>query len=68
MRPLLVAPSDAEALALAIAALMDDPALCRRLAANARATVVARYDLERNTGVLAGILARRLPAQSAVAA
>jgi len=65
---LLVAPSDAEALALAIAALMDDPALCRRLAANARATVVARYDLERNTGVLAGILARRLPAQSAVAA
>jgi colanic acid/amylovoran biosynthesis glycosyltransferase len=64
---LLVAPSDSDSLAAAIADLMRDPALCRRLAANARATVVARYNLERNTGVLADILHRRLPLRAAVA-
>ncbi len=41
---LLVQPKDAEALAGAIVRLMDDPGLCQRLAENARATVVQRFD------------------------
>ncbi len=61
---LLVSPSDAEGLAEAIGSLIDDPNLCRRLAANARASVVAHYDLARNTARLAAIFERRIGASA----
>jgi glycosyltransferase involved in cell wall biosynthesis len=41
---LLVPPCDPESLAAAIARLMDDPELAARLARNARATIVERFD------------------------
>jgi glycosyltransferase involved in cell wall biosynthesis len=59
---LLVAPSDAEALAAAIARLIDDPDLCARIAAAARRRVDADYHLERNTVRLGRLFARRLEA------
>jgi glycosyltransferase involved in cell wall biosynthesis len=59
---LLVYPSDAEGLAEALGSLVDDPVLCRRLAANARASVVAHYDLARNTARLGTIFERRVGA------
>jgi len=57
---LLVPPSDDVALAEALAALMDDPALRRRLGAAGRQRVVDKYDLHRNTERLAEIFRRRL--------
>lgn len=57
---LLVPPSDDGALADALAALMDDPGLCRRLGAAGRQRVLDRYDLDRNTQRLAAIFRRRL--------
>jgi glycosyltransferase involved in cell wall biosynthesis len=56
----LVAPSDEEGLAAAIATLMDDDALRRRLGQAGRARVVECYDLQRNTERLARIYRRRL--------
>ena len=59
---LLVAPSDAEALAAAIARLIDDPGLRARIGAAARRRVDADYHLERNTVRLGRLFARRLEA------
>ncbi len=61
---LLVCPSDRQGLADALASLADDPALCRRLAANARANVVAHYDLARNSSRLAAIFEHRVGASA----
>lgn len=57
---LLVAPSDDEALAAALARLIDDADLRRRLGAAGRARVQDAYDLERNTQRLASIFRRRI--------
>jgi len=59
---LLVAPSDADALAAAIARLIDDPGLRARIGAAARLRVDADYHLERNTVRLGRLFARRLEA------
>jgi glycosyltransferase involved in cell wall biosynthesis len=58
---LLVPPSDDEALADALARLMDDAALRTRLGAAGRARVAERFDLARNVERLAAVFARRLP-------
>ncbi len=66
---LLVAPSDATQLAAAIARLLDDAALRRRLGAAGRQRVLEKYDLQRNVQQLANIFRRRLapkPAADAV--
>lgn len=52
---LLVRPHDAAALAAALARLLDDAALRRRLGERARATVVQRYSTEAVCGRLAAI-------------
>lgn len=59
---LLVAPSDTDGLAAALASLMDDGALSRRLGQAGRLRVVQRYDLARNTQRLADVFRRRLAA------
>lgn len=51
--------SDAE-LAAALARLVESPDLCRRLGRAARAHILRRYDLARNTEALAAVLRRRL--------
>ena len=53
---LLVTPGDPDALAAALAALARDPDLCRRLAANARAS----YDAELGLDAMARALDRAL--------
>ena len=53
---LLVAPSDLDALAAALARLMDDAALRERLATSGRARIVEQYDLRRSVEKLAGNL------------
>ena len=50
---LLVAPSDVEGLAAAMARLMDDPALCARISVAGRQQVVAHYHLGANADHLA---------------
>lgn len=57
---LLVPPSDAEALAKALARLMDDADLRRKIARNGRARVVADYDLRRSVARLSGIFTERV--------
>jgi len=50
---LLVAPGDARALAGALRALAEDPALRRRLGAAARGRVLREFDVDRSAGQLA---------------
>jgi glycosyltransferase involved in cell wall biosynthesis len=57
---LLVAPSDAEGLAAAIARLMDEGEVRQRLGEAGRARVEDKYNLHRNIDRLAAILRRRL--------
>jgi glycosyltransferase involved in cell wall biosynthesis len=59
---LLAPPGDAEALARALARLMDDPALRRRLGQQARLRILEKFDLHRNTEHLAEIFRRRIGA------
>jgi colanic acid/amylovoran biosynthesis glycosyltransferase len=60
----LVPPADEEQLTEAIAKLMDDPELRRKLGRSARIRVQEKYDLNRNTGRLAEIYRRRLASSS----
>ncbi len=75
---LLVAPRDSTALAAAIARLLADPLLCRRLALAGRQTVVARFDMACNatrllqlllgqgaTGDLQPTMGKNIPVQTA---
>jgi glycosyltransferase involved in cell wall biosynthesis len=57
---LLVAPSDTDALAKALARLMDDVELRQRIAKSGRARVIEDYDLRRNVERLAAIFAERV--------
>jgi glycosyltransferase involved in cell wall biosynthesis len=57
---LMVPPGDAEALARAIARLMDDAELRRTLGQNARVKVLEKFDLRRTTEYLADVFRRRL--------
>jgi glycosyltransferase involved in cell wall biosynthesis len=57
---LLVPPNDAEALAEALARLLTDPALRRRLGKAGRAQVVADYAIDKNTRRLLEIFRARL--------
>ena len=57
---LLVPPSNHEELARAIALLMDDPTLRRRLGEAGRKQVLERYNLNRNTARLASVFRQRL--------
>lgn len=49
---LLVEPHDSAALAFAMARLLDDPLLCRRLTLAGQQTVLERFDMARNTTYL----------------
>lgn len=57
---LLVAPADAEALAAAVARILDEPAFARALGVAARTRVLSRYDLLANVDRLGGVFRRRL--------
>jgi colanic acid/amylovoran biosynthesis glycosyltransferase len=57
---LLVAPSNAEVLAAALARLIDEPALRRRLGAAGRQRVLAEYHLQDNVRKLGQLFAARL--------
>jgi colanic acid/amylovoran biosynthesis glycosyltransferase len=57
---LLVAPGRADELALALAQLLADPALCQRLSANARKKVVEEFDSECSAEQLHAIFAAEL--------
>ena len=59
---LLVAPSDADALAAAIARLIDDPALRARIAVAGRRRVDTDFHLERNAARLGRLFTLRLEA------
>ena len=61
---LLVAPSDAEGMAAAIARLMDDSKLRRTLGSAGRQRVRKEYELARSIDRLAAVFCRELdPAQ-----
>lgn len=57
---LLVAPSDVNGLAQAIASLIDDPQLRYELAQRGRKAVLQRYELQTNTSKLADIFRHQL--------
>jgi colanic acid/amylovoran biosynthesis glycosyltransferase len=57
---LLVPPSDAEAMAQAIARLMDDPELRLRIGQQGRRRIQENFDLHSNAVCLGGIFSRRL--------
>ena len=57
---LLVAPSDATALARAVSRLMDDPSLRLQMGKQARQRILESFDLQRNAEHLADIFSRRL--------
>lgn len=57
---LLVPPGDAQALARAIATLMDNPELRRTLGKNARQKILEKFNLRRNTEHLAEVFRQRL--------
>ena len=61
---LLVAPSDVDGLASAVAALMDDPALRERLGKAGRLRVQREYELSASVERLAELLCRRLGAEA----
>ena len=61
---LLVAPSDLEGLTAALAALIDDAGLGRRLGASARQRVIDTYDLAANVELLAEQFRTRVAADS----
>ena len=61
---LLVAPTDAEALAQQIARLMDDPILGVRLGKAGRLRVMDKFNLENNTAQLAELFRHRLGSAS----
>jgi glycosyltransferase involved in cell wall biosynthesis len=58
----LVPPSDEVALAEALRALIDDPALRLRIGKAGRRRVLEHYDLDQNTTALAGVLRARVGA------
>ena len=62
---LLVPPGDVDALAGAIARLMDNPELRRALGEQARRKVIAQFDLERNAEYLAAVFRRRVASTAA---
>jgi colanic acid/amylovoran biosynthesis glycosyltransferase len=65
---LLVAPSDVGQLSTAIARLMDDPDLRRRIATAGRCKIIQQYNLSKNTALLAKLFERqvsKLPPSSA---
>lgn len=57
---LLVTTSDADELTAALARLMDDPALRRRLSESGRARVADKYNLSKNVRTLSDVFTRRL--------
>lgn len=57
---LLVAPSDEFSLAEAIARLMDDADLRKRIGAAGRARVIEKYNLRKNVAILAGVFREHL--------
>lgn len=57
---LLVEPLDVGQLATAIARLMDDPDLYRRIAKAGRYKVIQKYNLSKNTVLLGNVFERRL--------
>jgi glycosyltransferase involved in cell wall biosynthesis len=57
---LLVAPGDVDALAGALARLMDDAGLRNRFALSGRARVLESYDLARNVETLAAVFTERI--------
>lgn len=57
---LLVPPSDLDALVEALAKLVDDAPLRRRLAASARERIIECYDLHKNVELLAACFTERV--------
>ena len=61
---LLVAPGDVDALAVALARLMDDAGLRNRLALSGRARVLENYNLARNVETLAEVFTERIQTET----